>query len=73
MKFTKTIEVKNIFNKISYKYDFLNNLLSFGLHRLWKRKLVNLLEPLNGEDWACLLYTSPSPRDAESSRMPSSA
>ena len=69
MKFTKTIEVKNIFNKISYNYDFLNNLLSFGLHRLWKRKLVNLLEPLNGEDWAdlccgtCLLYTSPIPRD----------
>ncbi len=54
MKFTKTIEVKNIFNKISYKYDFLNNLLSFGLHKLWKRKLVNLLEPLNGEDWADL-------------------
>jgi len=54
MKFTKTIEVKNIFNKISYKYDFLNNLLSFGLHRLWKRKLVNLLKPLNGEDWADL-------------------
>ncbi|MDA9729138.1 bifunctional demethylmenaquinone methyltransferase/2-methoxy-6-polyprenyl-1,4-benzoquinol methylase UbiE [Prochlorococcus sp. AH-736-N17] len=54
MKFTKTIEVKNIFNKISYKYDFLNNLLSFGMHRLWKRKLVNLLEPLNGENWADL-------------------
>ena len=54
MKFTKTIEVKNIFNKISYKYDFLNSLLSFGLHKLWKRKLVNLLEPLNGEDWADL-------------------
>ena len=54
MKFTKTIEVKNIFNKISYKYDFLNNLLSLGLHNLWKRKLVSLLEPLNGEDWADL-------------------
>jgi len=54
MKFKKTIEVKNIFNKISYKYDFLNNLLSFGLHKLWKRKLVNLLEPLDGEDWADL-------------------
>jgi len=54
MKITKTIEVKNIFNKISYKYDFLNNLLSFGLHKLWKRKLVDLLEPLNGEDWADL-------------------
>ena len=54
MKLTKTIEVKNIFNKISYKYDFLNNVLSFGLHKLWKRKLVNLLEPLNGEEWADL-------------------
>ena len=54
MKFTKTIEVRNIFNKISYKYDFLNDLLSFGLHKLWKRKLVNLLEPLDGEDWADL-------------------
>jgi len=54
MKFTKTIEVKNIFNKISHKYDFLNNLLSFGLHKLWKRKLVDLLEPSNGEDWADL-------------------
>jgi len=54
MKFTKTTQVKNIFNKVSYKYDFLNNLLSFGLHNLWKRKLVNLLEPLNGEDWADL-------------------
>ena len=54
MKFKKAIEVKNIFNKISYKYDFLNSLLSFGLHKLWKRELVNLLEPLSGEDWADL-------------------
>ena len=28
---------------------------------------------LNGLDYACLLYTSPSPRDATLSRMPSSA
>ena len=54
MKFTKNIEVKNIFNKISHKYDFLNSLLSFGLHKLWKRKLVNLLKPLSGENWADL-------------------
>ena len=34
-----------------------------------------LLHGFNGEDGSihCLLYTSPSPRDAESSRMPSSA
>ena len=28
---------------------------------------------LNGNDYICLLYTSPSPRDTERSRMPSSA
>ena len=26
-----------------------------------------------GRDWICLLYTSPSPRDLSTSRMPSSA
>ena len=26
-----------------------------------------------GKQWACLLYTSPSPRDLSTSRMPSSA
>ena len=26
-----------------------------------------------GQDWSCLLYTSPSPRDRTRSRMPSSA
>ena len=36
---------------------------------LWDKQ-----EKYNGwSDWTCLLYTSPSPRDAESSRMPSSA
>ena len=28
---------------------------------------------INGEDYTCLLYTSPSPRDNSGSRMPSSA
>ncbi len=54
MKFKKNIEVKTIFNKISYRYDFLNSLLSFGLHKLWKKKLVDLLKPKQGEVWADL-------------------
>ena len=29
--------------------------------------------PLNHENYLCLLYTSPSPRDLSTSRMPSSA
>ena len=32
-----------------------------------------LLEELAADGLACLLYTSPSPRDVEESRMPSSA
>ncbi len=50
----KSYYVRNIFNNISKKYDFLNNLLSLGFHNLWKRKLLNLLRPINGEDWADL-------------------
>tara|TARA_Y100001933_G_scaffold257655_1_gene304417 strand:- start:2857 stop:3558 length:702 start_codon:yes stop_codon:yes gene_type:complete len=54
MKLEKTNKVKNIFNRVSNRYDLLNNLLSFGLHNLWKRKLVNYLNPKNGENWADL-------------------
>ena len=30
-------------------------------------------EVQHAQDWDCLLYTSPSPREVEESRMPSSA
>ena len=35
--------------------------------------VLGTLKIYNGVSWACLLYTSPSPRDATLSRMPSSA
>ena len=47
-------EIKTIFNKISCSYDFLNSLLSLGLHKFWKNKLVDLLKPIDGENWADL-------------------
>ena len=46
--------ISNIFNNVSYKYDFFNNLFSLGLHFSWKRKLIGLLKPKNGEEWADL-------------------
>ena len=46
--------IRKIFNKVSYKYDFFNNFFSLGLHFLWKRKLISLLKPKNGEVWADL-------------------
>lgn len=32
--------VKAMFNEISGKYDFLNHFLSFGIDRLWRKRLV---------------------------------
>ena len=44
----------------------------------WKRFFKKKTEPVEEDDWeqvvyTCLLYTSPSPRDGATSRMPSSA
>jgi len=46
---TKAIE--EMFNLISSKYDFLNDIFSFGLHRFWKRRLLDTLNPTFGEKW----------------------
>lgn len=32
--------VKNMFNNISQTYDVLNDILSLGIHRIWKKRLV---------------------------------
>ena len=37
------------------------------------RNKLGLNEPLINQYYSCLLYTSPSPRDPKTSRMPSSA
>ena len=36
-------------------------------------KMLNLVKLKKHAEYSCLLYTSPSPRDQEASRMPSSA
>ena len=47
-----------------------STLLSAGLFLLLAAVFIVAFSPLH---WGCLLYTSPSPRDATLSRMPSSA
>ena len=32
--------IKALFNDVSKKYDLMNDIMSFGLHRLWKRDLI---------------------------------
>ena len=37
--------VKGVFNKVFKKYDIMNDLMSLGIHRLWKKELIYLLNP----------------------------
>ena len=46
-----TRAIEEMFNSISSRYDFLNDIFSFGLHRFWKRKLLEFLNPTFGEKW----------------------
>ena len=46
-----TRAIEEMFNSISSRYDFLNDIFSFGLHRFWKRKLLEVLNPTFGEKW----------------------
>ena len=44
-------QVRQLFEQVAPHYDRLNDLLSLGLHRLWKRQMVQLLQPKAGEAW----------------------
>jgi len=41
--------VRDLFEAIAPRYDLLNDLLSFGLHRFWKRQAVAWLRPCPGQ------------------------
>ena len=37
--------VKNVFEKVYDKYDLMNDLMSLGIHRLWKKRLIEWMNP----------------------------
>ena len=48
--------VKNVFNKVYDKYDLMNDFMSLGIHRIWKKNLIQLMNPSKGKkliDVAC--------------------
>ncbi|MBH67532.1 MAG: bifunctional demethylmenaquinone methyltransferase/2-methoxy-6-polyprenyl-1,4-benzoquinol methylase UbiE [Rhodospirillaceae bacterium] len=45
IKTEKEQMVRNVFNSVSSKYDIMNDLMSLGIHRLWKNALINWLSP----------------------------
>ncbi|CAN1168339.1 2-methoxy-6-polyprenyl-1,4-benzoquinol methylase, mitochondrial [Linum perenne] len=40
--------VGNVFTNVASNYDLMNDLMSGGLHRLWKERLVSKLNPFPG-------------------------
>ncbi|KAJ9141340.1 hypothetical protein P3X46_031882 [Hevea brasiliensis] len=40
--------VSNVFSSVASNYDLMNDLMSGGLHRLWKDRLVSKLNPFPG-------------------------
>tara|TARA_B100001121_G_scaffold8107_1_gene6788 strand:- start:466 stop:1170 length:705 start_codon:yes stop_codon:yes gene_type:complete len=48
--------VKDVFNKVYDKYDLMNNLMSFGIHKSWKKQLIYTMKPKSDKkliDVAC--------------------
>ena len=37
--------VKKVFNKVYDKYDLMNDIMSLGTHRMWKKNLVSWINP----------------------------
>lgn len=37
--------VQDVFSTVAKKYDIMNDLMSFGLHRLWKSEVIKELHP----------------------------
>ena len=48
--------VQNVFNQVYDRYDLMNDFMSLGIHRLWKKSLLNMMNPSSNQnliDVAC--------------------
>ena len=48
--------VQNVFDKVYNQYDLMNDFMSLGIHRIWKKNLLNMMNPHNNQnliDVAC--------------------
>ena len=41
----KTKLVNSVFSKVHEKYDLMNDIMSFGIHRIWKDKFIDWMNP----------------------------
>ena len=42
--------VNSVFNNVYHKYDVMNDLMSFGAHRIWKKNLISWMNPQHGNN-----------------------
>ena len=48
--------VQNVFDKVYNKYDLMNDFMSLGIHRIWKKNFINMINPCSNKkliDVAC--------------------
>ncbi len=48
--------VQNVFDQVYDQYDLMNDFMSLGIHRLWKKNLINMMNPSSNQkliDVAC--------------------
>ena len=45
----KAGKVQNIFNSVASKYDIMNDVMSMGIHRIWKEAMMDWLAPKAGQ------------------------
>jgi demethylmenaquinone methyltransferase/2-methoxy-6-polyprenyl-1,4-benzoquinol methylase len=45
----KAKRVGEVFTKVANKYDIMNDAMSLGMHRLWKRTFLTLAKPKTGD------------------------
>ncbi|MBD1148979.1 MAG: bifunctional demethylmenaquinone methyltransferase/2-methoxy-6-polyprenyl-1,4-benzoquinol methylase [Pelagibacteraceae bacterium TMED201] len=48
--------VQNVFDKVYDKYDLMNDFMSLGIHRIWKKNFINMINPCSNKkliDVAC--------------------
>jgi demethylmenaquinone methyltransferase/2-methoxy-6-polyprenyl-1,4-benzoquinol methylase len=46
--------VNDVFHKVANRYDLMNDLMSAGMHRVWKDAMVTWLNPPKRGDWRSL-------------------
>ena len=48
--------VQSVFDQVYNQYDLMNDFMSLGIHRLWKKNLINMMNPSSNQkliDVAC--------------------